>query len=58
MEKGFDIPVLAYRAMKHGLQMPIRMSNYDIKYRYSRHNIDLVDEFSNYGASLGQSSNI
>lgn len=49
--KGFDIPVLAYRAMKHGLQMPIRMSNYDIKYRYSRHNIDLVDEFSNYGAS-------
>ena len=49
--KGFDIPVLTYRAMKHGLQMPIRMSTYDIRYRYSKHNIDLVDEFSNYGAS-------
>ncbi|MEQ8523249.1 ribonuclease H-like domain-containing protein [Gracilimonas sp.] len=49
--KGFDIPVLTYRAMKHGLQMPVRMHDYDIRYRYSRHNIDLVDEFSNYGAS-------
>ncbi|MTI86393.1 MAG: hypothetical protein FH748_00335 [Balneolaceae bacterium] len=49
--KGFDIPVLVYRAMKHGLQMPVRMNDYDIRYRYSRHNVDLVDEFSNYGAS-------
>tara|TARA_R110002096_G_scaffold78670_1_gene185047 strand:- start:5357 stop:6064 length:708 start_codon:yes stop_codon:yes gene_type:complete len=49
--KGFDIPVLIYRAMKHGLQMPIRMNDYEIRYRYSKHNIDLVDEFSNYGAS-------
>lgn len=37
--------------MKHGLQMPIRMNDYDIRYRYSKHNVDLVDEFSNYGAS-------
>ncbi|MFP8488912.1 ribonuclease H-like domain-containing protein [Gracilimonas sp. Q87] len=49
--KGFDIPVLTYRALKHGLQMPVRMNDYDIRYRYSRHNVDLVDEFSNYGAS-------
>lgn len=49
--KGFDIPVLTYRAMKYGLQMPVRMSDYDIRYRYSKHNVDLVDEFSNYGAS-------
>lgn len=49
--KGFDIPVLTYRAMRHGLQMPVRMNDYDIRYRYSRHNVDLVDEFSNYGAS-------
>lgn len=49
--KGFDIPVLVYRAMKHGLQMPVRMNDYEIRYRYSRHNVDLVDEFSNYGAS-------
>lgn len=49
--KGFDIPVLLYRAMKHGLQMPVRMNDYDIRYRYSKYNVDLVDEFSNYGAS-------
>ena len=49
--KGFDIPVLTYRAMKHGLQMPVRMNDYELRYRYSKHNIDLVDEFSNYGAS-------
>ncbi len=49
--KGFDLPVLTYRAMKHGLQMPVRLSDYDIRYRYSKHNVDLVDEFSNYGAS-------
>lgn len=49
--KGFDLPVLTYRAMKHGLQMPARLHNYDIRYRYSRFNMDLVDEFSNYGAS-------
>ena len=29
--KGFDIPVLIYRAMKHGLQMPIRMNDYEIR---------------------------
>src|SRR5690554_5756675 len=49
--KGFDLPVLLYRAMKHGLQMPLRMNTHDIRYRFSKHNVDLVDEFSNYGAS-------
>lgn len=49
--RGFDLPVITYRALKHGLQMPRRLSHYDIQYRYSSHNIDLVDEFSNYGAS-------
>lgn len=49
--KGFDIPLITYRAMKHGLQMPLRMNQHDIRYRYSKQNIDLVDEFSNYGAS-------
>lgn len=49
--RGFDLPVITYRALKHGLQMPRRLSHYDIKYRYSNHNIDLQDEFSNYGAS-------
>ena len=49
--RGFDLPVITYRALKHGLQMPRRLSHYDIQYRYSSHNIDLADEFSNYGAS-------
>lgn len=49
--RSFDLPVLLYRAMKHGLQMPARLSHYDIQYRYSNDNVDLMDEFSNYGAS-------
>ncbi len=49
--RGFDLPLLTYRAMKHGLQMPSRLNNYEIRYRYSNHNVDLIDEFSNYGAS-------
>jgi predicted PolB exonuclease-like 3'-5' exonuclease len=49
--RGFDLPLLTYRAMKHGLQLPNRLSHYEIKYRYSDHNVDLLDEFSNYGAS-------
>lgn len=49
--RGFDLPLLTYRAMKHGLQMPARLNHHDIKYRYSNQNVDLLDEFSNYGAS-------
>lgn len=49
--RGFDLPLITYRAMKHGLQMPMRMNHREIRYRYSNHNIDLLDEFSNYGAS-------
>lgn len=49
--RGFDIPVITYRSMKNGLQLPLRLNNQEIRYRYSRANIDLVDEFSNYGAS-------
>jgi 3'-5' exonuclease len=49
--RGFDLPLLTYRAMKYGLQMPARLSHHEIRYRYSHANIDLMDEFSNYGAS-------
>ncbi|HKJ31709.1 MAG TPA: hypothetical protein VKA34_07770 [Balneolales bacterium] len=49
--RGFDIPLLTYRTMKYRLQLPLRMNNHEIRYRYSRKNVDLVDEFSNYGAS-------
>lgn len=49
--RGFDLPLITYRAMKHGLQMPTRLNHHEIRYRYSNHNVDLLDEFSNYGAS-------
>jgi hypothetical protein len=49
--RGFDLPLITYRSMKHGLQMPLRLSHHDIRYRYSKLNVDLMDEFSNYGAS-------
>ncbi len=49
--RTFDLPVLTYRTMKYGLQMPFRLAHHEIRYRYSQHNIDLMDQFSNYGAS-------
>lgn len=49
--KSFDLPVLTYRSMKYMIQMPRRLHHRDIRYRYSNENIDLMDEFSNYGAS-------
>lgn len=50
--KGFDLPVITYRALKFGLQIPVRLNTYDIKYRFSKVNVDLMDEFSNFGASM------
>lgn len=50
--KGFDLPVITYRAMKYGLQITPRLNTYDIKYRFSKVNVDLMDEFSNFGASM------
>lgn len=49
--KGFDLPLITYRALKHGLQLPSRLNNHEIRYRFSKHNLDLMDEFSNFGAS-------
>ncbi len=49
--RGFDLPLITYRAMHHNMQMPLRLNHYDIRYRFSKANVDLMDEFSNYGAS-------
>lgn len=57
---GFDIPVLIYRAMQYDLSVPLlfeegnrinsmRFDNYVNRYQ-SRH-LDLMDRFSQYGAS-------
>jgi len=54
--RGFDIPVLKYRAMAHGLSCPRwfsegnRYDNYDARYSHEYH-LDLLEAFSDFGAS-------
>jgi len=54
--RGFDIPVLKYRAMAHGLTCPRwfsegdRYNNYDARYSGVYH-LDLLEVLSDYGAS-------
>lgn len=64
---GFDIPVLIYRAMLYDLSVPLlfeegdrvrdmRYDNYVNRY-HSRH-LDLMDRFSQFGASQRQSMDV
>lgn len=64
---GFDIPVLIYRAMLYDLSVPLlfeegnnvqsmRFDNYISRY-HSRH-LDLMDRFSQFGASQRQSMDV
>jgi len=54
--RGFDIPVLKYRAMAHALSCPRwftqgdKWNNYDARYSQEYH-LDLLEVLSNYGAS-------
>jgi len=54
--RGFDIPVLKYRAMVHGISCPRwfaegdRYNNYDARYSDVYH-LDLLEVFSDFGAS-------
>ena len=54
--RGFDIPVIKYRAMAHGLSCPRwfsegdRWNSYDSRYSGEYH-LDLLEVFSDYGAS-------
>ena len=54
--RGFDIPVLKYRAMVHGITCQRwfaegdRYNNYDARYSDVYH-LDLLEAFSDYGAS-------
>jgi len=54
--RGFDIPVLKYRAMVHGLSCPRwfnegdRWNSYDSRYATEYH-VDLLEVFSDHGAS-------
>ncbi len=54
--RGFDVPVLKYRAMVHGLRCPRwfsegdKWSNYDARFDRQYH-LDLLELLSDYGAS-------
>lgn len=54
--RGFDVPVLKYRAMKHGLSCPRwfnqgdKWNNYDARYSQEYH-LDLLETLSDHGAS-------
>jgi len=54
--RGFDVPVLKYRAMAHGLSCPRwfnegdRWNNYDTRYSPTYH-LDLLEVLSDFGAS-------
>ncbi|MDX8409361.1 MAG: 3'-5' exonuclease [Mariprofundales bacterium] len=54
--RGFDVPVLKYRAMVHGIRCPRwfqegdRYNNYDARYS-ERYHLDLLEAFSDHGAS-------
>lgn len=54
--RAFDLPVLRYRAMKHGIAAPWlsqgegKWENYDFRYRVDWH-CDLMDALSGFGAS-------
>ncbi len=54
--RGFDVPVLKYRAMAHGLRCPRwfsegdKWSNYDARYD-RQHHLDLLEILSDHGAS-------
>lgn len=49
--RGFDVPLLTYRCLKHEFVLPPRFNNKDFKYRFSGVNFDLQDQMSDFGAS-------
>lgn len=49
--RSHSLPLIHYLALKYGLQMPARLSHHDIRYRYSKDNLDISEELNNYGAS-------
>lgn len=50
--RSFDLPVIKYRAMKHGIAPKWFYTNDKYSYRYSfEHHCDLLDQLSDYGAS-------
>lgn len=50
--RGFDLPVINMRALKHRLQMKFFYEDRDVRYRYSEvGHLDLMDWLADYGSS-------
>lgn len=50
--RGFDMPVITSRALKHGISMPWWFSDRHTRYRYSPEgHLDLMDFLSDFGAA-------
>jgi predicted PolB exonuclease-like 3'-5' exonuclease len=50
--RGFDMPVITSRALKHGVSMPWWYSDRSTRYRYSTDgHLDLMDFLADYGAA-------
>ena len=50
--RGFDMPVITSRALKHGVSMPWWFSDRNTRYRYSPEgHLDLMDFLSDFGAA-------
>ena len=56
--RSFDLPVLALRALKHGIPWGWYYQSRDVRYRYTDDgHCDLMDALSDYGASRSLSLN-
>ena len=54
--RTFDLPVIALRSMKQGIQTQWYWAEKDVKYRYSENgHIDVMDYLSDYGAARSMS---
>lgn len=50
--RGFDLPVLALRCLRHGLTLRAYYADRNARYRFSEEgHLDLCDAFSDYGAT-------
>jgi predicted PolB exonuclease-like 3'-5' exonuclease len=50
--RGFDMPVITSRALKHGIPMPWWFQDRDTRYRYStKGHFDLMDFLADFGAA-------
>lgn len=50
--RGFDLPVLAARCLRHGVPFPFYFRSHDVRYRFSASgHLDLMDYLAGFGAT-------